>query len=78
MTTATDRERQLIQQYYSAHRAYLDALEVVRAAVFGRAATVKAGAAKSSVTKAKQRLDEAERELQQYWSTEQVAQEVSG
>ncbi len=31
----SDRERVLIQQYDNAHRAYLEALEVVREAVFG-------------------------------------------
>jgi hypothetical protein len=72
-----DRERELIQQYNNAHRAYLNALDVVRAAVFGRALAVN-GSAKSQVTKAKHRLEQAERELQQFWSAEQVAQEVSG
>lgn len=71
-----DRERELILQYDDAHRAYLESLEVVRAAVFGRAATLDR-TAKSQVTKAKHRLAGAERELQDYWTTEAHAQEVS-
>ena len=71
-----DRERQLIQQYDSAHRAYLEAMDAVRAAVFGRATTDEA--AKSRAADAKQQLEQAQRELQQFWSAEQVAQEVSG
>lgn len=72
----SDRERELIRQYDDAHRAYLEALEVVRARVFGRAEAV-GRTAKSQVTKAKHRLASAERDLQDYWSKEAVAQEVS-
>lgn len=72
----SDRERALIQKYDSAHRAYLEALEVVREAVFGNRGPAAAGA-KSQVTKAKNRLAGAERELQAYWSRQAVAQEVS-
>jgi hypothetical protein len=71
-----DRERELIRQYDDAHRAYLEALEVVRARVFGRAEAVGRGA-KSQVTKARHRLADSERELQDYWSTQAIAQEVS-
>ena len=71
-----DRERELIRQYDDAHRAYLEALEVVRARVFGRADAVGRGG-KSQVTRAKKQLADAERELQAFWMTEAVAQEVS-
>ena len=72
----SDRERALIQQYDSAHRAYLEALEVVREAVFGNGGSA-GRVAKSQVTKAKHRLADAERELQDYWLSEAQAQEVS-
>lgn len=71
-----DRERELIRNYDDAHRAYLEALEVVRARVFGRTETAARGA-KSQVTKAKRRLDAAQQELQEFWSKEAIAQEVS-
>ena len=79
----SDRERVLIQQYDDAHRAWLQALEVVREAVFGNHAQTgglapKAGrGAKSQVTKAKNRLDEAQKELQDFWLAEAQSQEVS-
>jgi hypothetical protein len=72
----SDRERVLIQQYDDAHRAWLQALEVVREAVFGNGGSA-GRAAKSQVTKAKNRLDEAQRELQDFWLAEAQAQEVS-
>ncbi len=72
----TDRERDLIQQYDNAHRAYLEALEVVREAVFGNHEAA-GRAAKAQVTRTKHRMEEAERELQKYWSRQAVAQEVS-
>jgi hypothetical protein len=75
MTTAIDRERELILRYDDAHRAYLEALEALRAAVFGRA-PANGPDAKAQVAAAKDRLAAAERELQEFWSTEAVAQEV--
>lgn len=72
----TDRERELICGYNDAHRAYLEALAVVRERVFGQAEAV-ARSEKSQVTRARNRLAEAERQLQEYWSTQAVAQEVS-
>jgi hypothetical protein len=71
-----DRERELIRNYDDAHRAYLEAMEAVRAAVFGRTGPAD-GAARYAVEAAKTRLSDAERELQEYWSKEAVAQEVS-
>lgn len=79
-----DRERELIRNYDNAHRAYLDAMEAVRAAVFGRTRERPRGttgaadaAAKSELERARTSLSEAQRELQEYWSREAVAQEVS-
>jgi hypothetical protein len=71
-----DRERELIRQYDDAHRAYLESLPAVKAAVFGQPAALDR-VARAQITKARHRLAFAEKELQDYWSTQAIAQEVS-
>lgn len=71
-----DRERELIQQFDDAYRAYLESLPALKAAIFGQAAVLDR-VAKSQITRARHRMADAERELQEYWSTEAQAQEVS-
>ena len=61
----SDRERVLIQQYDTAHRAYLEALEVVREDVFGNHEAA-AASAKSQVEKAKRAREQREVDKEAY------------